>query len=224
MSEREALEALFRADRELRALEARLLSTPEARLVALLTDAVREARALDDRREAAMRLERLADLCAQVPGPEMADALVEILDDEDPSVRGAAADALLDVASERWAEVARAIERRLEADRPGPALEELPYLIAEIAPDGATRLLRRFLAHPDGEVVASALEACGELGDPGLLDAVERLRGDARTVRLLEGIDADAHDGTPATVGELAAEVIDALRPRAGVGRHNPTR
>ncbi|HJL28630.1 MAG TPA: hypothetical protein RMI62_06140, partial [Polyangiaceae bacterium LLY-WYZ-15_(1-7)] len=65
----EHLETIFDADRRLREAEAALLQTPRKALATLLADAVDEAVALDDRAEAEMRLERLADLCAQVPGP-----------------------------------------------------------------------------------------------------------------------------------------------------------
>jgi HEAT repeat protein len=102
------LAAIFDAERALRAQERALLETAPAELKALLAAAVEEAKALPDRREAILRLERLADLCAQVEGPEMVDALIAILDDDAPSVRVQAAEALVDVGFERYAELARA--------------------------------------------------------------------------------------------------------------------
>src|SRR5688572_13173067 len=138
MGLREHLDAMFRADRSLREEETQLLASGEAAaLETLLAEAVEEARGLRDRREGAMRLERLADLCAQVQGPRMVDALIDILDDEDPGVRVAAGEALLDVGYERYAEVARAIERALEKKRTGPAMSELPWLLAEVGEPSA---------------------------------------------------------------------------------------
>src|SRR5690606_36139193 len=167
----------------------------------------REARALDDRNEAIMRLQRLADLCAQVPGPKMADALIDILDDEDPAVRAEAADALLDVGYARYAEVARAIERALDARRDGPVMEELPFFLAEIAEPSALPLIDRFIAHPGKEVVAAAIEALSELGDPGAVEILETLVDDPREV-FLEGEDDDVTKGT---LGELARDAIESL-------------
>ncbi|HJK93466.1 MAG TPA: hypothetical protein RMH26_22210, partial [Polyangiaceae bacterium LLY-WYZ-15_(1-7)] len=151
----EHLETIFDADRRLREAEAALLQTPRKALATLLADAVDEAVALDDRAEAEMRLERLADLCAQVPGPAMADALIRILDDHEPRVRVAAGEALLDVAYDYYAEVARAIERSLDAGSQVRALAELPFLLVEVGEPSAGPLLRRFLAHPDAHVVAA---------------------------------------------------------------------
>ena len=202
------LAAIFQAERDLRAAEERLLGAPDKKLTALLTAAVREAKALDDRDEATLRLHRLADLCAQVPGPKIADALLDILDDEDPAVRAEAADALLDVGYARYAEVARAIERALDAGREGPVMEELPFFLAEIAEPSALPLIARFVKHPQKEVVAAAIEALSELGDPEAIEILETLVDDPREV-FLEGEDDD--EATKGSLGELARDAIDSL-------------
>src|SRR5690349_19337299 len=138
MGLRDHLDAIYRADRTIREEESQLLGSGDAATLGdLLGEAVAEARELRDRREAAIRLERLSDLCAQVQGPKMVDALIDILDDDDPGVRVAAGEALLDVGYERYAEVARAIERALEKKRVGPAMCELPWILAEIGEPSA---------------------------------------------------------------------------------------
>ena len=66
------LQRIFDADRALREAESVLLlkkGSPE--LIALLERETDTALRMDDRQEGTMRLERLADLCAQVPGPRM---------------------------------------------------------------------------------------------------------------------------------------------------------
>ncbi|MBX3252138.1 MAG: HEAT repeat domain-containing protein [Myxococcales bacterium] len=208
MSVERHLSAIFDADRALRDAEAELLSAPEGPVVRALVAAIDEARRLDDPDEAAMRLERLADLCAQIPGAEMADALVRILDDDEPRVRVAAGEALLDVAYDYYAEVARAIERALDAGTAVRALAELPFLLAEVGEPSATPLLRRFLGHADGNVVAAAIEAAVSLGDPEIAGSLEDLVEDPREVA-----DADYEEETGATVGDLAADALEALRP-----------
>ena len=77
-----------------------------------------------------MRLERLADLCAQVPGPEMTDALIDIMDYGKPPVRIAAGEALLDVAYEYYAEVARWSVATDELE-PSLVADEVERLMAE---------------------------------------------------------------------------------------------
>lgn len=177
-----------------------------------LAAAIEEARGQGDRTEASMRLERLADLCAQVPGPKMADALIRILDDDEPTVRVAAGEALLDVGYERYAEVARAIERALDQPASGAAMTELPFVIAEIGEPSALALLRRFLSHPDADVVAAGVEALVQLGDPGAIADLEKLADDAREVTL-----DDLEDGDT-TIGELAEAAIEELSLGEGDG------
>lgn len=202
------LKDIFDADRALRGAEKALLKEPEPALAELLWTAVSEAKQLADKdpQEATMRLQRLADLCAQVPGPRMADALIEILDAEIPTVRVAAAEALVDVAFDRYAEVARAVERVLERRHKGPAMGELPWVIAEIAEPSAVPLIGRFLKQDDPAMVASAAEALAALGDVDAIDLLEPLRNDRRAVEL------DEYEGeVTATLGELVSEVIAAL-------------
>jgi HEAT repeat protein len=216
----EALAALFTAERALRDNERTLLETEPKTARKLLAEAVREAKQLSDRKEAILRLERLADLCAQVEGPEMADALIAILDDDAPSVRVQAAEALVDVGFERYAEVARAIERALARGEHGPAMQELPWVLCEIAEPSARPLIVRFLQNADADVVASAVEALAELGDPDAIKDLQPLAGDARPVSLAglddeEDEDLDDDDMT-ATLGDLVRETIDALQALRG--------
>jgi HEAT repeat protein len=205
------LTAIFAADRALREHEKALLSTDPAALCKQLSEAVSQAQELPDRQEAIVRLERLADLCSQVHGPEMVDALIAILDDDAPSVRVQAAEALVDVGFERYAEVARGIERALTKSGGGSALQELPWVLVEIAEPSARGLIARFLKHEDVEVVASAVEALAELGDPEAVKDLLPFRDDPRPVEL-EDDDADSM----ATLGELVTETLEELGELGG--------
>ncbi len=198
---RAALEEIFAADRALREAEDRLLETDPTDT---LVEAVAEAMSMDDPEEAEMRLTRLADLCAQVPGMAMIEALMDILDHEEPQVRVNAGEALLDVAYEYYGEVARAVEKRLEQGHRGPGMAELPFLIAEVGEGGTVKLLRRFLKHPDAEVVAAALEAAVDAHEPELVDALRALVDDERDVTI-----ADFETETEATIGALASEAVE---------------
>lgn len=201
------LESIFDADRTLRKAEAKLLRDKSARdLVDLLQEETKQALSMQDRHESIMRLERLADLCAQVPGPEMADTLVAILNDQEPRVRVAAGEALRDVGYERYAEVARAIERAIERGDDGPAMSELPWVLAEIAEPSALPLIRRFLDHPSADVVAAAIEALAQLQEPDAAEDLRRLLGDSRVV-----IIEDFEEENETTLGELAEDALRIL-------------
>jgi HEAT repeat protein len=210
MSLSDQLYRIFDADRTMRRAEAALLRTRSSdELVALLAHETKEALSMEDRREATMRLERLADLCAQVHGPAMTDALIAILNDAEPRVRVAAGEALRDVGFERYAEVARGIERALDRGDDGLAMSELPWILAEIAEPSALPLIRRFLDHPNADVVAAAIEALSQLQEPEAAQDLLRFVGDKRVVTI-----EDFEDETKTTIGELAEEALEALGQR----------
>lgn len=202
----DALKRIFDSDRTMREAEGQLLSQEQAVVVSELSKAVTEAKAMEDRAEACMRLERLADLCAQVPGPEMADALINILDDEEPTVRSAAGEALLDVTYTFYAEVARAIDRALDEKRTGPVMSELPFLLAEVGEPGAAKQLKRFLQSDSAEVIAAAIEASVELLDPQMIEPIEKLTDDEREVVFF-----DFEAATQVSIAELATAAVEAL-------------
>jgi HEAT repeat protein len=213
LSAKELLEKLFEADAKVREAEASLLNGDAAggsdELEKALERAADDAAGLSDAEEGSARLIRLSDLCAQVQGARMADTLIRILNHEDPQVRVAAGEALRDFAYDRYAEVARAIERALSRALRGPALAEVPWILAEIAEPSALPLIARCLKHEDAEVVASSIEALTEIGDPEAVALLEPLTKDKRVVDLEDG---DAAFST--TLGELAREAIEELGGR----------
>ena len=207
MSLPDELQRIFDADRALHQAESVLLRKKGSEeLIALLEGETESALQMEDRQEGTMRLERLADLCAQVPGPRMADALIAILNDQEPRVRVAAGEALRDLGYERYAEVARAIERALDHDAEGLAMSELPWVLAEIAEPSALPLIRRFLDHPIADVAAAAIEALAQLQDPEAVADLQRFVGDARVVTI-----EDFEDETKTSLGELAEDALTML-------------
>lgn len=207
MSLSDELQRIFDADRALRKAESVLLRRKGSEeLITLLERETDVALHMEDREEGTMRLERLADLCAQVPGPRMTDALVAILNDGEPRVRVAAGEALRDLGYERYAEVARGIERALDSNEEGPAMSELPWVLAEIAEPSALPLIRRFLHHPSPDVTAAAIEALAQLQDPESVQDLQRLIGDSRVVTI-----EDFEEETKTTLGELAEDALEML-------------
>jgi HEAT repeat protein len=201
------LQRIFDADRALRKAESALLQNKSSEeLVLLLERETRGALTLEDRAEATMRLERLADLCAQVPGPRMTDALIAILGDDEPRVRVAAGEALRDLGYERYAELARGIERALDRGEAGLAMSELPWVLAEIGEPSALLLIRRFLDHPNPDVIAASIEALAQLQDPEAETDLERFLDDTRVVTI-----EDFEEETRSTIGDLAKDALDML-------------
>jgi HEAT repeat protein len=207
MSVSENLAAIFEADRRSREAEAKLFGEGDPReLSDVFASAVEEAFALDDDDESELRLRRLADLCAQVPGPKMADALITILDHHEPAVRTEAGEALLDVAYQRFKDVAQAIERALDRKAGGPAMQELPFILTEIRDPDPLPLLSRFLKHEQAEIVAATIEALAAFGDPLAIDLLEPLVEDTREATI-----EDLEDDAPTRIGDLAKEAIEEL-------------
>jgi hypothetical protein len=210
MSLPDELQRIFDADRILHEAESVLLRKKGSEeLIALLERETENALHMENRKEGTVRLERLADLCAQVPGPRMTDALIAILNDGEPRVRVAAGEALRDLGYERYAEVARGIERALDRNAEGLAMSELPWVLAEIAEPSALPLIRRFLDHPSSDVAAAAIEALAQLRDPEALRDLQRFVGDPRVV-----IIEDFEDETKTTLGELAEDALEMLGAR----------
>ncbi|MEQ8457844.1 MAG: HEAT repeat domain-containing protein [Sandaracinaceae bacterium] len=205
MHARAYLSRLFDALRDAREAEYALLEGDPSDLAPLLSEAVEEALDHHDPDESDLRLRALIDLCAQVPGPAMADALLAILDHPDPQIRTEAGEAILDVAYERFKEVARAIERRLDAQHEGEGMQELPFVLTEIRDPDPIPLLARFLAHPEPKVVAATIEALAGYGDPAAADHLTPLLEDEREATL------EDVDEAPTTIGELAAAALEEL-------------
>jgi len=200
------IDELLAAERTVRALHAELSSQgkkllPEVR--ARITAALGEG----DTEDATVTLVRMAALLGELPGPEPVDLLIDVLGSESPEARGLAGEELENIAFERFKEVALGIERALgRLPKDSPALTELPYLLAEVAEPGCVKLLGRFLAHPSPDVVASAIEALAELGDPAGAPLLAPLERDGRQVEM----DDDA-EGLLVTLGELAHEARELL-------------
>ncbi|HJL15205.1 MAG TPA: HEAT repeat domain-containing protein [Sandaracinaceae bacterium LLY-WYZ-13_1] len=201
----DTLNAIFDADRAARDAEDDLLGEDPGAVADLLAGAVQDALRQADPAESELRLRRLADLCAQVPGPKVADALLAILDHPEPAIRTEAGEALLDVAFERFKEVARAVERALDRGHEGPSMQELPFVLTEVRDPDPVPLVARFLAHPQPEVVAAAIEALAAYGDPAAARHLEPLLDDAREATL------DDLDEAPTRIGELAEAALEEL-------------
>lgn len=207
----ETLHALFEAERTARSHHADLRGERDTVLLPELRKATTEALALDDEDEATVRLVRLALLLGDLEGAEVVDMLVDILGASSPEARIAAGEGLEALAFDRFKEVALGIERAIERlPATSPALSELPFLLAEVGEPGCAKLLGRFLQHGNAEVVASAIEAMAELGDPAGIPFLAKLEKDGRQVQLDE-----EEGGERVSIADLAHEAKEILEEMA---------
>jgi hypothetical protein len=207
------LTALFDAERAARTAHDALVDADLTRVIAVLERAAHDALDLDtlDEEEASLRLVRIAGLLGDLQGARVVDLLIDVLGSDDAESRQAAGESLSGLAFDRFKEVAMGVERALDRLPEGsPALAELPYLLAEVPEPGVIKLLSRFLAHPDVDAVASAIEAVVERGDPAGLTLLDALDGDERRVQLEDegGTEAEA------SLGELVSEARTILAKR----------
>ena len=211
-----ALGELFQAEQKARDLADEVAEAPPEIVLAVLTDAVEQARQLADEKDRIGRLDSIAKILAEIGNAGAVDTLIDILGSEEPEARHAAGVALEDLAFERFKEVALGVERALEKLPPDHlALSELPYILIEIPEPGVVKLVHRFLDHTNEEVAASAIEACVELGDPSSIAKLSRLERDTRLVELDDG-ETDRNSDASVTIGELAKEarlLLQSLEP-----------
>lgn len=205
------IQELFSAERQARRMHDQLAGrAAHARdeLLVQIGVALREAKQLEDVEEAALRMVCVARLLGELDGPEVVDALIDLLDTDLPEARNEAGEQLQGLAFDRFKEVALGIERALVRLASGsPALVELPYLLVEIPEAGVLELLGKLLEHEDADAVASAIEALAEVGDPSAVKLLLPLQGDKRISRIGEG-----DEETEVAIGELAIEAIELLR------------
>ncbi|MCL2725008.1 MAG: HEAT repeat domain-containing protein [Polyangiaceae bacterium] len=204
----ENLDALFHAERKVRSLHATLLEQDRSKLVSELGNATKSALALPDDADATLRLTRIALILSDLEGDVVVDLLIDILGGPLAEARIIAGDALEALAFDRFKEVALGVERALDRlPTSSPALTELPFLLAEVGEPGCVKLLGRFLAHPNAEVVAASIEAIAELGDPAAIPLLTPVEKDSRQVQL----DEDSGEGERIAIGDLAFEARELL-------------
>lgn len=206
---------LFQAQRRACKLADEIAAGPADIVLSVLVEAASGARSRRKEEDRVLELESIAQILGHLSGPRAVDVLIDILGSEEAGARHAAGLVLEEVAFERFKEVALGVERALQnLPKDHLALTELPYLLTEVPEPGAIKLIHRFFDHPNEEVVASAIEASVELGDPASIQKLARLEKDTRLVELDEE-DEDQPPEASVTIGELAKEarlMLETLR------------
>ena len=151
--------------------------------------------------EIPITLIRCAEMLVGVMTENVVKTLTLGLDHDNPTVRLLAGDAITHVAEENIELIKPAVEEVLKSG--GTAAEEMPFILTELDDPEVEKILERFLGHKNPEVVASALEALTEIGNPDIIPVLEKLVDDPRTV----ASDAEMGD-EDTTIGQLAKDAI----------------
>jgi hypothetical protein len=215
------LRELVGAERRARELHDALRGHPRAELLRALRGAIDRA-SEPQAEEPELSLLCVARLLGELHGPEVVDALVDVLGSPHPLAKLEAGEQLQGLALEHFPDVADGVERalrRLPAD--SSALVELPYLLVDTQHPDVTALLGKALGHAHPDVVAAAIESLAAFGDPAAIELLEPWRRDSRRSTLG---DEDEGERFEATVGELAEDAIELLRavPGAEAGPGGP--
>lgn len=205
----ETLQALFDAERAARRHHDTLVKSDRAGVLAAIGAQMSALGREKNETELSLRLSSMARVLGELTGDRAVDLLIDILGSDAPDARLTAGESLSELAFDRFKEVALGVERALtRLPEHSPARGELPFVLVEVPEPGVSKLLEKMLAQKDGEAVAAAIEACAELGDPGLVKALEALTKDQRLV----DIDDDEGESDTVTLGKLASEAIDMIR------------
>ncbi len=204
-----ALDALFKAERDLRKVSSQLLHAPHADLIDRIARSIVDARKQQSEEERALRLVCLTRVLRSVPGPKAVELLIDILNDDEEEARVAAGMMLEDMSSDRMGDVQRGLKRAIEQLPSGSiALCEIPFVALGLEDGDVISMLKPLLTHQDPEAVSAAIEALVELADPAAIALLEPLRNDARKIRMDDESTGESED---ITVGDLASDAIDAL-------------
>ncbi len=149
-------------------------------------------------------LVRTAELLVGVMTEKAVTTLASGLGNENATVRMLCGDALMHVAEDDLQLLKPAIDDVLK--KGGTAAEEMPFVLLEVDDPEIPRILEKFLKSSEGEVVAAAIEALIEIGDPESESAIKALANDKREVTLDEG----SGDETT-TIGQLAKDALAML-------------
>lgn len=160
--------------------------------------------------DAGFRLMLCAELLESIPSRESARLQLVILGHDDPGIRVSAGESLVNMLEDAWRDSSSACEAAIKEGTNLNALRELPFVLAESGEPAAGGLIAKLLTHKDADIVASAIEALVEIGDPTHRAEIEKLATDTRELSAIESEDGEAPQDS-GTVGELAAEAAKIL-------------
>jgi HEAT repeat protein len=159
---------------------------------------------IDPEADVPITLVRTAEMLVGVTSGKAVSTLCTGLGSENATVRMLCGDALVHAAEDDLELIKPAVEEVLK--KGGTAAEEMPFVLLEVDDPEIPNILEKFLKSSEAEVVAAAIEAIIEIGDPDSEKALKTLVNDKREVALDEGSDDET-----TTIGQLAKDAIAML-------------
>jgi HEAT repeat protein len=206
MSAKELFQEIIDLDEKINSLREQFESCPLDDQLTVLSDVFRDGIAkLKEEDPLSMSLVRVTEMLCHIPSDSTAKIVGEGLDHSNPGVRLLSGDALLHMTDEGLGKIMPAIEDALA--KGGIRAQEMPFMLTDVDDPEVTRVLERFLKVPEPEVVASAIEALAEFGDPSALPALEELTKDDRKIEVEEGGPEEGNW----TIGQLALDAIEII-------------
>ena len=163
-----------------------------------------QTQSIDPEADVPITLVRTAEMLVGVMTDRAVATLAAGLGSENATVRMLCGDALMHIAEDDLELLKPAVEDVLK--KGGTAAEEMPFVLLEVDDPEIPKILEKFLKSSEGEVVAAAIEALIEIGDPDCEAALKALVDDKREVTLDEGMEDET-----TTIGSLAQDAIAML-------------
>ncbi|MCU0690619.1 MAG: hypothetical protein MUF54_04395 [Polyangiaceae bacterium] len=204
------LTSLYDAERTVRELSRKLVRAPHGALTDALQETIEKAGQVAEEDERSLQLVCVTRILRSLHGPRAIDLLIDVLGSDSEEARGSAGLVLEDLACDRFGELRKGIDRAVKRLPVGHmALCELPFVILNFSGADTLAMLKPFMALQDAEAVAAGIEAMVELADPSAISLLEPLVNDERAVQVEDESTGDAEQ---LTVGDLAADAVEALR------------
>jgi HEAT repeat protein len=207
MDARKIVEEIIGLDEKIAGLRDRFEKLPEKERAAALERVLEETRKATGEEDALpLAMVRATDLAVALE-TLAATTLAPGLEHDNPDVRHMTGEALLNLVEDDVERLRPAVD--WAAERGGSAAEEMIFVLAATDEEEAPRLIERFLAHAETDVVAAAIEALADTGDEQSIAVLEDLVDDTREVK----VDADDDSGDQETwrIGDIAREAIEMI-------------
>ncbi|MCP4677279.1 MAG: hypothetical protein GY854_17545 [Deltaproteobacteria bacterium] len=206
MAAMETLQKIIGLDEQIAVLKEEFGTLPKEEQQKALTERFNDMLgALDENAPVSMGLVRVTEMLLFHGNDWTTQLLGKGLGHPNQDVRLLCGDAILHLAEEGIELIMPVVEDALANG--GILAEEMPFLLTDVDHPDVPRVLERFLEQDSNDIVAAAIEALAEYGDPSCLAALEKLKDDARTV----SVEEDGSKMADWTIGQLAKDAVEML-------------
>ncbi len=206
MAAKETLQQIIGLDEKIAELREQYDGFPPEEQEEVLCDFYKEALGkLGESEPVPIGLVRVAEMLLSLGSDNATRLLSDGLAHPNPDARLLSGDALLHLAEEGLELIMPAVEAALEDG--GLRAEEMAFMLSDVDHPEVPRVLERFLKLDRADVVAAAIEALAEIGDPSSVPALETLGDDPRKI----AVEEDGAKRAEWTIGQLVKDAVEML-------------